>query len=97
MTLPFHVSSNAVDPEARETATGEFSADEYALLREVREFAMELAAAELLQPGMKDLADFSWNAGGEVVSTSKTPASQLHQLLHLLRPFVLESERTYLP
>ncbi len=97
MTLPFNVSSPPDADGLSEVANGEFAVDEYKLLCEFREFAVELAAAELLQPGMKDLGNFSWTAGGEVVSTSKTPAVQIHQLLHLLRPFILQRERTYVP
>ena len=97
MTLPFNVSSPPDADGISEVANGEFAVDEYTLLREFQEFAGELVAAELLQPGMKDLGNFSWTVGGEVVSTSKTPAVQIHQLLHLLRSFILQRERTYVP
>ena len=97
MTLRFKVSSPPDADGMSEVATGEFAVDEYALLREFREFAAELAAAELLQPGTKDLGNFSWAADGEVVSASKTPAIHVHQLLHLLRPFVPKRESTFVP
>ena len=97
MTLPFHISSPPHGIGASETAFGAFLADEHVLLREFEEFATELAEAELMRPGVKDLGNYSWTAYTGVVSTSQTPAVQVHQLLHLLRPFILQGERTYLP
>jgi hypothetical protein len=60
-------------------------------------FSNDLAEAEYVRAGMPFVASFQWSDIDGLTGPPLPPAIQIRELLHLLRPFVLEKEPTSMP
>jgi hypothetical protein len=82
-----------------EVCAGEISDEDWRLLTQFRDFAEELRSAEWVRQGLDSRYSIATEPGrGLVATVPKQPSdTALRELLHLLRPFVLQNEATYFP
>lgn len=73
--------------------SGEFAPEEVAVLRDFQAYSSELSSAEMFRNGWKS-SPLGWSEQRGFYSEDKTPKSQIRELVHLLRPFVLQGENT---
>jgi hypothetical protein len=73
--------------------SGEFPPEEASVLREFHECSVAISSAEMLKTGWKS-SPLGWSKEGGFYSDDKTSISKIRELLHLLRPVILQSERT---
>jgi hypothetical protein len=72
---------------------GEFTDDEWLVLTEFLEFSHMVSTAEIIRKGWRS-SSIGWSDARGFYSEDNTPESHIRELLHLLRPFVLQNERT---
>jgi hypothetical protein len=82
-----------------EICAGEISDEDWRLFTAFRDFAEELRSAEWVRQGLDSRYSIHSEAGrGLVADVPKRPSdTALRELLHLIRPFVLQNEETHFP
>lgn len=82
------------DTGAIDTVAIEISDDEWQLLLEFANYADQLGTTEFVQDGIRDHCEIAAD-GSLRITNPLPPAGYIRELLHVLRPFILEKERTY--
>lgn len=72
---------------------GEFTAEEWEILSDFRECSASISSAAMLQNGWKS-SPLGWSQEKGWWSDDKTPDSHIREILHLLRPVILQKETT---
>jgi hypothetical protein len=85
-----------LNPGARiETMQATFEDDEWGRLADFLAYAKQMEETELLRNGFPGLSlSFKSENGGTTITSKLPPEDQISAVLHRLRPFVLEGERT---
>lgn len=84
------------DDDTVETTTAEFDHPELVQLSEYVQFVDRVFDTALLRRGMPAITNMSWDASDGVMKWTCPPYknSELHELLHVLRPLILVKETT---
>lgn len=86
---------NTESGELIETISATFEAPEIDLLRRYVEFVDRVRETKLLERGMPAITNMSWKPDeGMKWACSPYENSELHELLHVLRPLILSKEAT---
>lgn len=73
---------------------GTFSEEDLSLLRQYARHMERVRATALIQRGMPFISNIEWHVGAPVTFTCPEYTNpELHELLHVLRPLILESEQ----
>ncbi|MDH4087221.1 MAG: hypothetical protein OEV27_02185 [Nitrospira sp.] len=93
MTKPFRVTFSNQATGSTESVSVDIPADEWQLLLDFASYADQLETTEFLRAGISDHCEITVD-GSIRVTRDLPPASRLRELLHVLRPLILQSEPT---
>ena len=93
MTKRFRVTFSEQASGSTEAVSVDIPADEWQLLLDFASYADELETTEFLRAGINDHCEITVD-GSIRVTRDLPPASQLRELLHVLRPLILQGEPT---
>lgn len=99
MPLPFNITLRKQSDQSAEVCAGEISDEDWDLIDAFRKEAARLRTCEWIKAGLDDDYTLESDSTGRVVVNVANPPSDaaVRELLHLLRPFVLQNERTFFP
>ena len=99
MPLPFSITLRKKSDQSAEVCAGEISDADWDLIEAFRKEAIRLRTSEWIKAGLDDDYTLESDSTGRAVVNVANPPSDaaVRELLHLLRPFVLQNERTFFP
>ena len=99
MPLPFRVVLRRESDQSVDVCAGEIADTDWDLIEAFRGEATKLRTSEWVLAGLDTHHTVSGDSTGKMVIDWPNPPSDaaVHQLLHLLRPFILKNEQTYFP
>jgi len=93
--LEVHIGVQTTAENPVETVSANFDEPEIDLLRRYVEFVHRLRETRLLQRGIPAITNMDWKQGeGMKWTCAPYENSELHELLHVLRPLILSKEAT---
>jgi hypothetical protein len=97
--LPFRIILRKKSDQSAEVCAGEMSDEDWDLVEAFRKEAARLRTCEWIEAGLDDDYTVETDSRGSMVVNVANPPSDaaVRELLHVLRRFVLQSERTFFP
>jgi hypothetical protein len=97
--LPFSITLRKQSDQSAEVCAGEIADEDCQLIASFRQEGAKLRTSEWVKTGLDDHYTLEGDSTGKiVVKVPNRPSdSSVRELLHLLRPFVLQSEATFFP
>lgn len=99
MPLPFSITLRKKSDQSAEVCAGEIGDEDWDLVEAFRKEAARLRTSEWIKSGLDDDYTLESDSTGRTAVKLPNPPSDaaVRELLHLLRPFVLQNERTFFP
>jgi hypothetical protein len=96
---PFRVLLTKQTDGSEEVCSGEIADEDWSLFATFRDYARDLESAEWVRAGLNAGYKLTFDATGQkaVEAHDRPSDGAVRELLHLLRPFVLQNEPTWYP